>query len=175
MAESSVRVVSNALTRWPPNCRGGRPANLVRHNELVTKRGARAAVANDSTRPCPCGSAQAYGDCCGRLHRRETTAATAEQLMRSRFSAFSIGDTAYLLRTWHPTTRPGRLTLDPQQRWTRLDILTIDQGGLFDTIGTVEFRAHYRESGHPGTLHEHSRFVREDGEWVYLHAMPSSS
>jgi SEC-C motif-containing protein len=94
--------------------------------------------------------------------------------MRSRFSAFSVGDTAYLLRTWHSTTRPARLTLDPQQRWTRLDVLSIDQGGLFDTMGTVEFRAHYRESGRPGTLHEHSRFGREDGDWVYLGAILSA-
>ena len=152
---------------------GTGPYRLVRHNALVAKRGARRTAADDSTRPCPCGSVQAYGDCCGRLHRGETTAATAEQLMRSRFSAFSVGDAAYLLRTWHPTTRPARLTLDPRQRWTRLDLLSTEQGGLFDTVGTVEFRAHYRESGRPGALHEHSRFVRDDGNWVYLDAVAS--
>jgi SEC-C motif-containing protein len=138
----------------------------------VAKRGNRRAAADDPTRPCPCGSEQAYGDCCGRLHRRETTAATAEQLMRSRFSAFATGDTTHLLRTWHHRTRPARLTLDPRQRWTRLDVLGTERGGLFDTAGTVEFRAHYRTSGRPGSLHERSRFVREDGEWVYLDAAP---
>ncbi|MGW4467981.1 YchJ family protein [Micromonospora sp. NPDC004704] len=132
------------------------------------KRGAARKAVDNSTRPCPCGSTRTYGDCCGPLHRGETTAATAEQLMRSRFSAFSVGDTAYLLRTWHPTTRPARLTLDPRQRWTRLDVVDTDRGGLFDTAGTVEFRAHYQESGRPDTLHERSRFVREDGQWVYL-------
>jgi SEC-C motif-containing protein len=94
--------------------------------------------------------------------------------MRSRFSAYAVGDADYLLRTWHSTTRPARLTLDPQQRWTRLDILGTDRGGLFDTTGAVEFRAHYRESGQVGTMYEHSRFVREDGEWVYLDAVSSS-
>jgi SEC-C motif-containing protein len=92
--------------------------------------------------------------------------------MRSRFSAFAVGDTAYLLRTWHSSTRPSRLTLDPRQQWTRLDVLSTDRGSLFDTTGSVEFRAHYRESERPGTLHEHSRFVREDGHWVYLDALP---
>lgn len=93
--------------------------------------------------------------------------------MRSRFSAFAVGDTGYLLRTWHSTTRPDRLTLDPGQRWTRLDLLGAEQGGLFDTVGTVEFRAHYRSSGRPGALHEHSRFIREDGNWAYLAAIRS--
>jgi SEC-C motif-containing protein len=90
--------------------------------------------------------------------------------MRSRFSAFAVADAAYLLRTWHPSTRPARLGLDPQQRWTGLDVLATDRGGLFDAAGTVEFRAHYRHQGRPGTLHEHSRFVRENGLWVYLGA-----
>jgi len=72
----------------------------------------------------------------------------------------------------HSSTRPPRLTLDPQQRWTRLDVLATDRGGLFDTTGTVEFRAHYRHRGGAGTLHEHSRFVREGGIWVYLEALP---
>jgi len=95
--------------------------------------------------------------------------------MRSRFSAYAVGDAAYLLRTWHPSTRPDRLTLDPQQRWTRLEILATDRGSLFDTVGRVEFRAHYRESGQAGAMHEHSSFVRENGEWVYLEALPSAA
>lgn len=94
--------------------------------------------------------------------------------MRSRFSAYAVGDTGYLLRSWHSSTRPRHLTLDPQQRWTRLDILDADRGGLFDTTGTVEFRAHYRETGRSGTLHERSRFVREEGRWVYLDAAPGA-
>ncbi|WP_246447680.1 YchJ family metal-binding protein [Micromonospora polyrhachis] len=57
------------------------------------------------------------------------------------------------------------MSLDPQQRWTRLEILAADRGSLFDTVGTVEFRAHYRESGQVGTMYEHSSFVRENGEW----------
>lgn len=92
--------------------------------------------------------------------------------MRSRFSAFAVGDTAHLLRTWHSTTRPGQLSLDPRRRWTRLEILGADRGGLFDTAGTVEFRAHYQESGRTGAQHERSRFVREDGHWVYLDGVP---
>ncbi|GAA2708060.1 YchJ family protein [Micromonospora olivasterospora] len=128
--------------------------------------------ADAATRACPCGAGQPYAQCCGRLHRGEADAATAEALMRSRFSAFAVGDTAYLLRSWHSGTRPESLRLDPDHRWTRLEILGTDRGGLFDTAGSVAFRAHYRQGGRPGTLTEHSRFVRESGRWVYLDALP---
>lgn len=142
---------------------------------VVAKRGARRSAADDEIRACPCGSGLPYDECCGRLHRGEATAATAEALMRSRFSAFAVGDTRYLLRSWHSSTRPERLRLDLGQRWTRLEIVHTDRGGLFDSTGTVEFRAHYREAGRPGTLDERSRFVREDGRWVYLDALPESA
>ena len=88
--------------------------------------------------------------------------------MRSRYSAFALGDEDYLLATWHPSTRPAALDLDPDQRWTHLEILSHADGTLFQTTGTVEFRAHYRRQGHRDVLHENSRFVREDGAWFYV-------
>jgi len=88
--------------------------------------------------------------------------------MRSRFSAFAVHDAAYLLRSWHPTTRPPGVDFDPALRWTRLEILGGTEGGPFSTSGTVEFRAHYTENGRPGELRENSRFVRHDYAWVYL-------
>jgi uncharacterized protein YchJ len=60
--------------------------------------------------------------------------------MRSRYSAFAVGDAGYLLRTWHPSGRPQKLSLDPALRWTRLAVLETRDGGLFDTTGTVQFR-----------------------------------
>lgn len=116
---------------------------------------------------CPCLSGLPYAECCGPLHAGRTDAATAEQLMRSRFSAFAVGDPAYLLRTWHPSTRPATVDLDPALRWYRLDLLATDRGGPFDTEGTVAFRAHHRGPDGAGVLHEVSRFVR-DGRWFYL-------
>ncbi|WP_229401660.1 YchJ family protein [Micromonospora okii] len=138
----------------------------------MAKRHARRDAARNATGACPCGTGQPYPQCCGRLHRGEADATSAEALMRARFSAFAVGDADYLLRSWHPTTRPARLRLDPGQRWTRLEILGTERGGLLDNAGTVAFRAHYREAGAPGTLTEHSRFTREDGRWVYLDALP---
>ena len=101
-------------------------------------------------------------------HSGRAAAPTAEALMRSRFSAFALGDEPYLLRSWHPRTRPARLGLDPGQRWLRLEILATEGGSPFHSEGEVEFRAHYSEHGRPDVLHERSRFVRVDGAWVYL-------
>lgn len=88
--------------------------------------------------------------------------------MRSRYSAFAVGDTEYLLDSWHPRTRPADLRLDPGRRWLFLEILRTERGGPFDDSGTVEFIAHYRDAGGRDTLHEVSRFVRESGAWRYL-------
>ncbi|MEU1624807.1 YchJ family metal-binding protein [Streptomyces sp. NPDC020096] len=122
---------------------------------------------------CPCGLPSAYEDCCGRLHRGTARAATAEQLMRSRFSAFAVHDEAYLLRSWHPGTRPPGVDFDPALRWLRLEILGGTGGSPFHNEGTVEFRAHYTERGQAGELHENSRFVRHEGDWVYLDGIVS--
>ncbi|MEJ3404728.1 YchJ family protein [Rathayibacter sp. YIM 133350] len=121
------------------------------------------------TARCPCLSGEPYGQCCAPLHRGERVAATAEQLMRSRFSAFAGGDAAYLLATWHPSTRPHDLELDAAQRWYRLDILDTAQGGPLANTGSVEFIAYYRGEQR-GRLHERSRFVRLEGRWLYLDA-----
>ncbi|MGY1602071.1 YchJ family protein [Geodermatophilus sp. SYSU D00815] len=119
-------------------------------------------------RRCPCGTGLPYAGCCGRLHDGGATAATAEQLMRSRYSAFAVGDPAYLLATWHPSTRPRTLELDPAVRWTGLDVLATSGGSLLEAEGVVEFRASYVAGGTAGAQHERSRFVREDGRWCYL-------
>lgn len=123
-----------------------------------------------STR-CPCLSGLTYDECCGVLHRGDAAPATAELLMRSRYSAFAVGDAAYLLRTWHPSTRPRTLTLDDDVRWYRLDVLGRSLGGPDDTTGTVEFRAWFRSGGGAGSQHEVSRFARDHGRWVYLDAL----
>ncbi len=88
--------------------------------------------------------------------------------MRSRYSAFAVGDAAYLLKTWHPSTRPAELSLDPEQSWIRLDILDRTGGGTFDSEGTVRFRAHYRLHGQAGSLTEYGRFRRTDKTWFYV-------
>lgn len=122
-----------------------------------------------TSRPCPCGGPEPLEGCCGRYLGDDGAAApTAEALMRSRYTAFARGDAEHLRRTWHPDTRPAVLELDGALRWTGLEIVVRSGGGLFDTEGVVEFRAHHREGPRTGVLHERSRFVRESGRWFYL-------
>ncbi|GGZ07141.1 YchJ family protein [Streptomyces poonensis] len=124
----------------------------------------RPAPAPAHTLSCPCGHAETYEVCCGRFHRGEAAAPTAEALMRSRYSAFVKRDEAYLLRTWHPRTRPTEVDLGTGPVWTGLEVLETSGGSAFHTTGTVTFRASYRG----GALHERSRFERVDGAWVYV-------
>jgi SEC-C motif-containing protein len=120
---------------------------------------------------CPCGRPLSYEECCAPAHRGSAPP-TAEALMRSRYSAYVRDDTAYLLRSWHPDTRPAALEREPGLRWTGLEVVESTGGGLFDAEGVVEFRARYVEHGRPGEMRERSRFVRHDGAWVYWAAMP---
>lgn len=88
--------------------------------------------------------------------------------MRSRFEAFRDGDFAWLLASWHPSTRPTRLDPSGNPRWRGLQIIDTVAGGVDDDIGIVEFRATYLIPGGVDVLHERSQFVREDGRWYYL-------
>src|ERR1700754_1006516 len=115
---------------------------------------------------CPCGKA-GYDACCGRYHGG-LAAPDAESLMRSRYSAFVLGLPDYLLATWHASTRPSTLALDPGVRWLGLDIKKAT-GAADAREATVEFVARSRHGGGPAhRQHELSRFVREDGRWFYL-------
>ena len=115
---------------------------------------------------CPCGGGP-FAECCGPFHAGEAEAPTAEALMRSRYSAFALGLGDYLWRTWHPRTRPKRVTLDDTV-WTSLEILDIVDGSERDQVGVVEFDAHFRQGRQRGTLHERSRFERRGRRWLYL-------
>ena len=115
---------------------------------------------------CPCGRGD-YARCCGPLHAG-ATAADAEALMRSRYSAYARGDAEYLKATWHASTRPASLDLatDPPLRWLGLDVKRhVAEGDR----ATVQFVARFRQGGgRAGRLQETSRFVREDGRWYYV-------
>lgn len=87
--------------------------------------------------------------------------------MRSRYSAFAVGDEDHLFRTWHPRTRPDPLTIEHTTRWTGLAIHDVVAGGVHDEEGEVAFTASYDG----GSLTERSRFVRRRGRWVYVEAL----
>ncbi|MFT7288661.1 MAG: SEC-C motif-containing protein [Halieaceae bacterium] len=117
---------------------------------------------------CLCGHGESLQQCCSRFISEGALPETAEQLMRSRYTAFALGDEAYLLDTWHPDTRPSRVRLDPRQRWLGLSIRATEAGGLDAVAGTVEFVARYKIDGKGHRLHEISRFEKIAGRWYYL-------
>ncbi|WP_213602095.1 YchJ family protein [Pseudoxanthomonas japonensis] len=118
---------------------------------------------------CPCGTGRDYAACCGRYHGGEP-APDAETLMRSRYSAYVLGDAGYLRATWHADTRPGELGLDapgePKTTWLGLTVKAHRVTGP-DTA-EVEFVARYRiDGGRAVRMQERSRFLRLDGRWYY--------
>ena len=118
--------------------------------------------------PCPCGSKRGYGDCCGRYVDGGELPASAEALMRSRYTAYTLKREPYLLASWHAGTRPATLDLDagPPTKWLGLEVKRHQP--LDADRAIVEFVARYKVNGRACRLHETSRFVREDGRWFYV-------
>jgi SEC-C motif-containing protein len=96
-----------------------------------------------------------------------TEPADAQALMRSRYQAYVDLDRDWLLATWHPSTRPAQLELDPAVKWLGLDVK--DHRVIDAEHAEVEFVARFRVGGgRAQRLHERSRFVKEGGRWFYV-------
>lgn len=139
-----------------------------------------AAASALAGKPCPCGGG-VYDRCCGAFHRGDGWPASAEQLMRSRYSAYVLGDGSWVRRTWHPSTCPPGLEQDiardaepgPHRvHWLGLTIRDATQQD--DDHAEVEFVARFKVNGKATRMHERSRFVREAAapgqapRWLYL-------
>jgi SEC-C motif domain protein len=120
---------------------------------------------------CPCGSGKLFNICCQPYINMERPAPTAETLMRSRFSAFAIGNVEYLLFTRHSSTKMFDSRDDLQKslestEWCSLQVLSANQT---DQTGEVEFVAFYREANNGyGQIHERSQFKQEGDQWFYV-------
>ena len=145
------------------------------------KESTRKALLPPAGEPCPCGGAAPgrppaakpprFAECCGRYLSGAEPAPTALELMRSRYSAYVIGDTHYLRDTWDPATCPPDLDVDPHApdapRWLSLQIKHAQQ--IDDAHATVEFVARYKSGARGHRLHEVSRFTRDAaGRWRYV-------
>ncbi len=123
---------------------------------------------------CPCGRLDAkkkplaFSACCGLYldDFDETPAPDVESLMRSRYSAFALGRSDYLLATWYASTRPPQLELNAAGKWLGLEVRS--HRVIDASHAEVEFVARCREAGLAIRLHERSRFVREQGRWHYV-------
>ena len=117
---------------------------------------------------CPCrkkSETTTYANCCEPYHAARRVAATAEALMRSRYSAFALKDGVYLHATWYPATRPDTIKVPKGQEWVGLRVIAAQTVG---NTATVEFMARSRIGGETRVLHEVSRFLRDDGRWFYV-------
>lgn len=131
--------------------------------------------------PCPCApvsnlvkkahpSAPSYAACCARYIEQGNTPLLPEQLMRSRYSAYVLQNRDYLLRTWHPDTRPNVLEFEAGIKWLGLEVRKhIITNTIAQDSALVEFVARYRIGGRGQRLHEKSYFVKLNGSWFYSH------
>ncbi|MEC5126812.1 YchJ family metal-binding protein [Verrucomicrobiales bacterium BCK34] len=122
---------------------------------------------------CPCKSWLPYGQCCMLYHHGKKKPETAEQLMRSRYSAYFFRLIDYLIETTHPDTRTPKLERELEDtvyeaNWSNLTIVSTAKGGPDDKMGKVEFIAEYYYENERYELHELSRFRRFKGAWKYL-------
>ena len=122
---------------------------------------------------CPCGSGQVFANCCEAIISGKKDALTAQELMRSRYTAFTQANIDYLMRSHSIKTRPvkERKSIEKWAKsvvWMGLSILQAQTGEANDEIGYVEFKALYLENGQPQQIHEKSLFQRENGKWVYV-------
>jgi SEC-C motif-containing protein len=119
------------------------------------------------TQSCFCGSAFPFTQCCEPILVGNQKAVTAEALMRSRYSAYATHNANYLIATTHSSTRTTHskneiLYWAKSNQWQRLEIIR-------STSTTVEFKAFYFNSSKQLQVHhEHSRFVEENGQWMYV-------
>ncbi len=121
---------------------------------------------------CPCGTGRAYSECCEPLITGARPAGTAEELMRSRYTAYVRAEVDYLLSTIHPSKRTSH---DPKAMrkwsegadWLGLEILACTGGGSDDDTGTVEFVARYRENQRRQEYREIAEFKKVDGVWYF--------
>ncbi|MDC1106183.1 YchJ family metal-binding protein [Prolixibacteraceae bacterium] len=117
---------------------------------------------------CVCGKVEDYNSCCGRFISRKEKATTPEELMRSRFTAFSLGEVEYIIDTERlakPNTSAGLKSWCDTVTYTKLDVLSSKE--LRDK-GEVHFKAYYKEGFEQTILEERSQFIKENDKWVYV-------
>ena len=117
---------------------------------------------------CPCGSGKDYPSCCGIYLETNEKAQTAEQLMRSRYTAYVKQNSDYLLNTWHISTRPKNFNPNIGITWLNLQVIDITDGLQDDSAGTVYFEVTYAHENKNYMIRELARFVKEKENWFYL-------
>lgn len=121
---------------------------------------------------CPCCSGKLYHQCCEPVINKSIIPETAEQLMRSRYTAFTQANIDYLMYSHHPKTRPIKDKKEIKKwcqsvKWVGLQVLKVEGGSAKDTEGMVEFKALFMDDLKPEQIYETSKFVKYNQRWVY--------
>ncbi|MFN8578696.1 MAG: YchJ family protein [Candidatus Sericytochromatia bacterium] len=122
---------------------------------------------------CPCKSSKKFKDCCHKIITGEIKAETAEELMRSRYTAYSIKDFVYILKSTH-ISQKSFYSIDSIKNWAEnliwinLEIISTQKGTKIDLIGEVEFKVSYLENNQEKLHHELSFFKKEEGIWYFV-------
>lgn len=121
---------------------------------------------------CPCCSGKAYTHCCAPFLAGAAQPETAEQLMRSRYTAYAKGDSRWLVASWHPSQRSADLAQQltagfAATQWLALNV-TCCNSGSHENEAYVTFFARYCENSAEKAIYERSRFLREDHRWYYV-------
>jgi len=122
---------------------------------------------------CPCGLPASYESCCGRFIDQQTFAETPEQLMRSRYTAYTQANVDYIKKTMCGAALNG-FDVDGTRSWARsvdwvsLEVTRVSRMTLDDTEGSVEFTFNYVEAGQSRSVYECSFFRKIDGRWYYI-------
>lgn len=129
---------------------------------------------------CPCGTGRSFKLCCGRFLDGGAHPDTAEELMRSRYTAYARKDVDYLVATHHPPEgrhpdRRGISAFAARTRWHGLEVLSTEGGSREDDAGVVVFRATFDLDGTRSVMRERSLFRRVEGRWVYTHEEPETA
>ncbi|MCG8425771.1 MAG: YchJ family protein [Chromatiales bacterium] len=122
---------------------------------------------------CPCGSEREFELCCAPVLAGTQAVATAEQLMRARYSAFVKEEIDFLTTSLHPEHRHDH-DANATRRWAAnsdwqgLEIVATEAGQEDDEQGVVEFIATFKEKGMVRKHHERSQFKKQDGVWYFV-------
>lgn len=121
---------------------------------------------------CPCGSGSRLDECCGR-HLAGTPAPSAESLMRSRYSAYVLGNIDYLLQTTLPTQQAGLnreaiRAWSLQSTWLGLEVERTELLGGESRHAFVTFSARWHDASGEHIHRERSAFVRHEGRWYFI-------
>jgi SEC-C motif domain protein len=126
---------------------------------------------------CSCGNEKSYEECCSKFISGKAIPQTAVEMMKSRYTAYTVHDIEYIMNT-HEPARLSEISRDvlsnwaTTSKWISLEILKTEKGEKTDSEGIVEFIANYELHGAMHSHHEKSLFKKIDGKWFYSESMP---